>query len=46
MGVMVGVLTVAVALAKDGIVARFRSLMPKMNRIAGVLLVVAGAYVA
>lgn len=46
MGVIVGVLTIAVALARSGVVARFRSLLPKMNRIAGVLLVVAGAYVA
>jgi hypothetical protein len=46
MGVIVGVLTLAVALAKDGVVARFRSLLPKMNRIAGGLIVIAGAYVA
>jgi cytochrome c biogenesis protein CcdA len=46
MGVIVTVLTVAVALARSGVVARFRSLLPKMNMIAGVLLLVAGAYVA
>ena len=46
MGIIVGVLTVAVALAKDGLVARFRSLLPKMNKVAGVLLLIAGAYVA
>jgi cytochrome c biogenesis protein CcdA len=46
MGVVVGVLTLAVALAKDGVVARFRSLLPKMNRVAAVFLLVAGAYVA
>lgn len=46
MGIVVGVLTLAVALAKDGLVAKFRSLLPKMNRIAGVLLLIAGAYVA
>jgi cytochrome c-type biogenesis protein len=46
MGVVVTVLTVAVALARSGVVARFRSLLPKMNMIAGVLLLVAGAYVA
>lgn len=46
MGIVVGVLTLAVALAKDGLVAKFRSLLPKMNKIAGVLLLVAGAYVA
>lgn len=46
MGVIVTVLTIAVALARSGVVARFRSLLPKMNLIAGVLLLVAGAYVA
>lgn len=46
MGLVVTVLTLAVALAKDGLVNRFRSLLPKMNKIAGGLLVVAGAYVA
>ncbi len=46
MGLVVTVLTVAVALAKNGIVAKFRSLLPKINRIAGVFLLVAGAYVA
>ena len=46
MGLVVSVLTMAVALAKDGMVARFRSLLPKMNMIAGVLLVIAGLYVA
>jgi cytochrome c-type biogenesis protein len=46
MGVIVTVLTVAVALARSGVVARFRSLLPKMNLIAGALLLVAGAYVA
>ena len=46
MGIVVGVLTVAVALARDGIVARFRALVPTINRAAGVLLAVAGGYVA
>ena len=46
MGVIVGVLTLAVALAKDGVVRRFRSLLPKMNMFAGVLLLLSGAYVA
>lgn len=46
MGLVVTVLTVAVALAKNGLVAKFRSLLPKINRIAGVFLLVAGAYVA
>jgi cytochrome c biogenesis protein CcdA len=46
MGLVVSVLTMAVALAKDGLVQRFRSMLPKMNMIAGILLVIAGAYVA
>lgn len=46
MGIVIAILTVAVALAKKGIVQRFRNMMPRMNRIAGGLLVVAGAYVA
>lgn len=46
MGAVVCVLTVAVALARDGLVARFRRITPVMNRVAGGLLVIAGAYVA
>ncbi len=46
MGVVIAILTVAVALAKSGVVQRFRNLLPVMNRIAGGLLVIAGAYVA
>jgi len=46
MGVVVAVLTVAVALARDGVVNRFRALLPVINRVAGGLLVLAGAYVA
>lgn len=46
MGVVVCVLTVGVALARVGLVARVRSLTPIVNRLAGVLLLVAGAYVA
>lgn len=46
MGLVISVLTVAVALAKSGIVHRFRALLPVMNRVAGGFLVVAGAYVA
>ncbi len=46
MGVIIAILTVAVALAKSGVVLRFRNLLPVMNRIAGGLLIVAGAYVA
>ena len=46
MGVVIAILTVAVALAKTGVVHRFRSLLPVMNRIAGGLLLVAGTYVS
>jgi cytochrome c-type biogenesis protein len=46
MGVIVGILTVAVALAKAGLVSRVRALVPVINRVAGGLLVAAGAYVA
>ena len=46
MGVVISVLTIAVALAKGNFVNRFRQLVPKMNKIAGGLLVIAGAYVA
>ncbi|MGH8823535.1 MAG: cytochrome c biogenesis CcdA family protein [Jiangellaceae bacterium] len=45
MGLVVGVLAVSVALAQDGVVRRLRGVMPYVNRISGVLLVVAGAYV-
>jgi MFS family permease len=46
MGLVITVLTVALALARTGVVTRFRELMPMMNRIAGGLMVVTGAYVA
>ena len=46
MGLVITVLTVAIALARAGVVARFRELLPVMNRIAGGLMVVTGAYVA
>lgn len=46
MGLVIGTLTVALALAKSSVVKRVRGLLPYMNRVAGVLLVVAGAYVA
>lgn len=46
MGLVIAVLTIGVALARSGVVARFRSFVPHMNRIAGGLMVVAGAYVA
>jgi len=46
MGIVITTLTVAVALAKSGLIHRIRGVVPKMNRVAGGLLVVAGAYVA
>jgi cytochrome c-type biogenesis protein len=46
MGVIIAILTVAVALAKTGVVQHFRTLLPVMNKIAGGLLIIAGAYVA
>lgn len=46
MGTTLAVLTIAVALAKAGLVARFRSLLPRMNAISGVLLVLAGVFVS
>lgn len=45
MGLVVGVLAIAVALAQDGLVRRLRGVMPYVNRISGALLVLAGAYV-
>lgn len=46
MGIVVTALTVAVALAKAGLVGRLRQAMPYVSRGSGYLLVVAGAYVA
>ncbi|GAA4917189.1 cytochrome c biogenesis CcdA family protein [Streptomonospora salina] len=46
MGLVVGVLTVATALARDGVAARMRSALPFVNRAGGALLVPAGLYVA
>ena len=46
MGVVLMVLTVAIALARQGVVKRMRTLLPYINRISGALLVLAGAYVA
>jgi cytochrome c biogenesis protein CcdA len=42
MGLMVAVLTLAVALAKTSFVARLRGAMPAIHRISGVLLVLSG----
>ncbi|MET0490444.1 MAG: hypothetical protein ABW143_09430, partial [Acidimicrobiales bacterium] len=44
MGLVLTVLTLALALARQSLVHRMRSILPVINRIAGVLLVVAGAY--
>ncbi|MFM7537792.1 MAG: cytochrome c biogenesis CcdA family protein [Acidimicrobiales bacterium] len=46
MGLVVGVITLAVALAQDGMVRRLRGVLAHINRVSGVLLVVTGAYVA
>jgi cytochrome c biogenesis protein CcdA len=46
MGIIVTALTVAVALAKVGLVGRLRRAMPYVSRASGYLLIVAGAYVA
>ncbi|HET6921433.1 MAG TPA: cytochrome c biogenesis protein CcdA [Jiangellaceae bacterium] len=45
MGVVVGVLAVAVALAQDGLLRRLRGVMPYVSRLSGALLVLAGVYV-
>lgn len=45
MGIVVGILAVAVALAQDGMVRRLRGVLPYVSRISGGLLVLAGAYV-
>lgn len=46
MGLVVGLLAVAVALAREGVLARTRRLLPHINRISGALLLIAGAYIA
>jgi cytochrome c-type biogenesis protein len=46
MGVVVTALTVSVALARAGLARRLRAALPYVSRLAGGLLVVAGAYVA
>lgn len=45
MGLTVGVLAVAVAVAQGALVAKVRRVLPYVTRASGVLLVVAGAYV-
>ena len=46
MGLVLIVLTLAIALARQGIVKKMRGVLPHINRISGVLLVIAGLYVA
>jgi len=46
MGIVIGILTVALSLAKATVVQRFRNALPRINRIAGGVVVVAGLYVA
>ncbi|MBW1603489.1 cytochrome c biogenesis protein CcdA [Streptomyces sp. JJ66] len=46
MGVVVGVLTLAVALSRQAVIARIRRALPYVTRASGVLLLLAGAYVA
>jgi cytochrome c biogenesis protein CcdA len=45
MGMTLAILTMAVALARTGIVATFRRILPHMQTISGVLLVLAGLFV-
>jgi cytochrome c biogenesis protein CcdA len=46
MGLVLIVLTLAIALARQGVVKKMRGVLPYINRISGVLLVLAGFYVA
>ena len=46
MGLVVGVLAVATALAREGLLGRMRRILPYVGRASGALLVVAGLYVA
>ena len=46
MGLVIAVLAVAVALAQKGLVSKFRQATPYISRFSGVLLLLAGAYVA
>ena len=45
MGMTLGILTMAVALARTGVVTTFRRILPHMQTISGVLLVLAGLFV-
>jgi cytochrome c biogenesis protein CcdA len=44
-GLLVGVLAVAVALARSALIDRMRRILPSVNRISGVLLIAVGLYV-
>ena len=46
MGLVIAILTMAVSFAQQGIVTAMRRLLPHMGRISGVLVIVAGLYVA
>ncbi|WP_046469170.1 cytochrome c biogenesis CcdA family protein [Allosalinactinospora lopnorensis] len=46
MGVVVGVITVATALARDSVAAWLRRAMPYVTRASGALLLLSGSYVA
>ncbi|WP_404385155.1 hypothetical protein LL946_04385 [Knoellia locipacati] len=46
MGLLVGLLAVAVALARGAVLGRLRAAAPWVGRLSGILLVLAGAYVA
>jgi cytochrome c-type biogenesis protein len=46
MGLVIMVLTLAIAVARQSLVRNVRRVIPYVNRISGVLLIVAGAYVA
>ena len=45
MGMTLGILTMAVALARTGVVTAFRRILPHMQAISGVLLVLVGLFV-
>ena len=45
MGTTLSILTIAVALARSGVLRAFRRVLPHMQRISGVLLIVAGLFV-
>jgi cytochrome c biogenesis protein CcdA len=44
MGVVVTFLTVCIATARQGVIGHMRKVLPYVGRIAGVLLIIAGAY--